>query len=88
MQDDGVDIDLTKERKLDEAKLKEYCEHACEELNVMIYGGDCIVGPDGKITIIDFNDWPSYAPCSNEAAPHIAKSVLAEIKEFISKREK
>jgi hypothetical protein len=54
----------------------------------MIYGGDCIVGPDGKITIIDFNDWPSYAPCSNEAAPHIAKSVLAEIKEFISKREK
>ena len=88
MQDYGVDIDLTKERKLDEAKLKEYCEHACEELNVMIYGGDCIVGPDGKITIIDFNDWPSYAPCSNEAAPHIAKSVLAEIKEFISKREK
>lgn len=88
MQDYGVDIDLTKERKLYEAKLKEYCEHACEELNVMIYGGDCIVGPDGKITIIDFNDWPSYAPCSNEAAPHIAKSVLAEIKEFISKREK
>ena len=86
MQDYGVDIDLKDERKLDEEKLKSYCQLACEELNVMIYGGDCIVGPDGKITIIDFNDWPSYAPCSNEAAPHIAKRIIAEIKEFMANR--
>jgi hypothetical protein len=35
------------------------------------------VDPDGTIRIIDFNDWPSFAPCRNEAAPHIAKAVLA-----------
>ena len=41
-----------------------------------VYGGDCIVGEDGNIRIIDFNDWPSFAPCRNEAAPFIAKSIV------------
>lgn len=60
--------------------LKSMCQRAAEELNVMIYGGDCIVGDGGDIKIIDFNDWPSFAPCRNEAAPHIAKAILAAIK--------
>jgi hypothetical protein len=55
-------------------------------MNVIMYGGDCIVGPDGKLTIIDFNDWPSYAPCAVEAAPYIAKRVITEIKKYLANR--
>lgn len=64
-----------------EAKyLKEICNRAADELNVEIYGGDCIVGSDGDVKIIDFNDWPSFAPCRNDAAPHIAKRIINIIK--------
>ena len=65
-----------------EAKyLKEICNRAADELNVEIYGGDCIVGSDGDLKIIDFNDWPSFAPCRNDAAPHIAKRIINIIKQ-------
>ncbi|MDE6101335.1 MAG: hypothetical protein K2L46_04010 [Paramuribaculum sp.] len=60
--------------------LKKICQKASEVLDVKIYGGDCIVSPQGDIRIIDFNDWPSFAPCRNEAAPHIAKAIMNEIK--------
>lgn len=42
---------------------------------VAVYGGDCIVRPDGSYAIIDFNDWPSFSPCRKEAAAAIAKLV-------------
>ncbi len=64
----------------DLSHLKEICNRAAEELNVVVYGGDCIVDEDGTVRIIDFNDWPSCAPCRNEAAPHIAKAIIAAIK--------
>lgn len=66
--------------KFDLKEMKRICQRAAEELNVVIYGGDCIVSSDGSMRIIDFNDWPSFAPCRNEAAPHIARSVISEIK--------
>ena len=68
--------------KFDEEALKEMCENASECLDVKIYGGDCIIDPDGSIRIIDFNDWPSFAPCRKEAAPFIAKCVLSEVKKW------
>lgn len=61
--------------------LKEMCQAASDLLDVKIYGGDCIVDADGTIRIIDFNDWPSFAPCRTQAAPYIAKCVLAAVKE-------
>ena len=64
----------------DENYLQEICRKAGEVLDVKIYGGDCIVDPDGSSRIIDFNDWPSFAPCRNEAAPWIAKAILSAIK--------
>ena len=66
--------------KFDEAELRRICEEASEALDVKIYGGDCIIDPDGSIRIIDFNDWPSFAPCRKEAAPHIAKCIFNTIK--------
>lgn len=69
----GIDFDIE--------HLKKICQNASEALGVEIYGGDCIVSQEGDIRIIDFNDWPSFAPCRNEAAPFIAKSVLTTIKQ-------
>lgn len=62
--------------------LKEICDKASALMDVKIYGGDCIVAEDGSIRIIDFNDWPSFAPCRDQAAPAIAKCVLQAIKNF------
>lgn len=66
----------------DEQYLKDMCQKASEIMDVKIFGGDCIVDADGSIRIIDFNDWPSFAPCRTEAAPHIAKCVMQSIKEW------
>lgn len=71
--------------KFDEDYLKSICQQASDVLDVKIYGGDCIVSADGEIQIIDFNDWPSFAPCRMDAAPYIAKCVLQTIKEWKSK---
>lgn len=68
----GIDFDIE--------RLKGICHDASEALGVEVYGGDCIVSPEGDIRIIDFNDWPSFAPCRNEAAPFIAKAVLNYVK--------
>lgn len=68
----GLDFDIE--------QLEKICADAAEALGVDIYGGDCIISPTGEIRIIDFNDWPSFAPCRNEAAPFIAKCVLKLIK--------
>lgn len=64
----------------DEGHLKEICNKAAEVLDVRVYGGDCIVDPDGSIRIIDLNDWPSFAPCRKEASIEIAKTILAVYK--------
>lgn len=66
--------------EFDKEKLRAICQNASEVLYVKVYGGDCIISPEGDIRIIDFNDWPSFAPCRQEAAPHIAKCILNEIK--------
>ncbi|MDR2692531.1 MAG: NTP transferase domain-containing protein [Dysgonamonadaceae bacterium] len=63
----GIPFDL--------ACLKEICTKAAEILDIYIYGGDCVVDPSGNIFIIDFNDWPSFAPCRSDAAPYIAQCI-------------
>lgn len=70
----------------EESVLKEICQRASDVTDVKVYGGDCIIGTDGSIQIIDFNDWPSFAPCRKEAAPFIAKCVLAAVKEWKNKQ--
>lgn len=64
-----------KEFYFDVETLKQACCKASKALNVKIYGGDCVVAADGSFKIIDFNDWPSYAPCRNEAAPYISQCI-------------
>lgn len=62
-------------------KLKHICEDAAHVLQVVVYGGDCIVSPNGEIRIIDFNDWPSFAPCREEASQMIASAIIKGVQE-------
>lgn len=66
----------------DQQELQKACEKAADITGVVIYGGDCIIDKAGNFQIIDFNDWPSFAPCRAEAAPHIAKTILSAIKKW------
>lgn len=45
-------------------------------LGIDVYGGDCIVRPDGTLAIIDFNDWPSFSAFRDEAARAISQMAL------------
>lgn len=63
----------------DVKKLQAYSNQAAEALNVPIYGGDCVVSATGEIKIIDFNDWPSFARCREEAGPKIAECIYNRI---------
>lgn len=51
--------------------------HAAEILGVEVYGGDCVRDLNGKLYLIDLNDWPSFASCRAAAASHIAAYVQA-----------
>lgn len=68
-----------KEYSFDVEALKKACDKAGEVLDVKVYGGDCVVAEDGSFKIIDFNDWPSFAPCRDEAAPKIAECIHKQI---------
>ena len=63
----------------DVKQLQAYANKAAEVLNVPVYGGDCVVSATGEIRIIDFNDWPSFARCREEAGPEIAKCIYNRI---------
>lgn len=42
-----------------------------------VYGGDAIITAEGTFCIIDFNDWPSFSRCKDEAAKAIISCVAA-----------
>ena len=44
-----------------------------------IFGGDVIVSPAGELTLIDLNDWPSFAPCRERAAYAIADFIIKRV---------
>lgn len=56
----------------DEQHLQHEAERLSELVRTPVYGGDCIICPDGKFKIIDFNDWPSFSRCREDAAEAIA----------------
>lgn len=60
-------------------RLKEICSIMSRETGITVFGGDCIITPDGKINIIDLNDWPSFSPCAEEASEAIAAAVAETI---------
>lgn len=73
-------------------KGKEICMNAAEALRVDIFGGDMVVTADGDCYIMNFDDWPSFAPIRKEASKEIAKSVMNRVRKLrpsvISKRKR
>lgn len=49
-------------------------------LGVEVYGGDAVVGPDGTISIVDMNDWPSFRTCTVGAAQKIADLIIGKLR--------
>ena len=51
--------------------LHQTVERLAAAVGIDVYGGDVIVRQDGTFCIIDFNDWPSFSRCRDEAAEAI-----------------
>ena len=51
--------------------LQHEAERLSRAVGISIYGGDCIVKADRTFCLIDFNDWPSFSRCREEAADAI-----------------
>jgi len=64
-----------KKYPFEEERLMSISNQAAETLGIYIYGGDAIISSDGCIQIIDLNDWPSFAPCREEASEAIAQCI-------------
>ena len=59
--------------------LQNEVQRVAAAVGVSVYGGDAIIRADGSFCLIDFNDWPSFSRCREEAADAIA-SLLNRIK--------
>lgn len=60
----------------DREALRREVERLARLTGVAVYGGDAIIDGDGRFYIIDFNDWPSFSRCRDEAAEAIARLVI------------
>jgi len=64
-------------------ELKQLAFSSAEVLGLDIFGGDVIISPVGSISVIDVNDWPSFAPVRDEAAKHIAQLINKKVLNYV-----
>ncbi|MDE7089400.1 MAG: hypothetical protein K2O54_04710, partial [Prevotella sp.] len=64
----------------DTSQLQADVDRLAGAVGLDVYGGDCIVRADGTYCIIDFNDWPSFSRCRDEAAEAIASLVKVKFR--------
>lgn len=67
-----------KHHPFDVEQMKSIAFAAAKAVGLDIFGGDCIVTPQGKIFIIDINDFPSFSAVRREAAHAIAKTIVKD----------
>ncbi len=70
---------LPKHYSFSKSSLSTDADRLAALLGIYVYGGDCIVRPDGTYAIIDFNDWPSFSRCRKEAAEAIASVACKKV---------
>jgi glutathione synthase/RimK-type ligase-like ATP-grasp enzyme len=61
------------------ASLESLANQAAAAAGLDIFGGDVIVSPSGELTLIDLNDWPSFAPCRERASYAIADFITRRV---------
>jgi hypothetical protein len=64
---------------VDVGALRRLGEHAAAAAGLDVFGGDVIVAPSGELTLIDLNDWPSFAPCRDRASDAIAEYLMRRV---------
>lgn len=62
----------------DSKKLRDIAFTAAKAIGIEIFGGDCIVTPNGEIIIIDINDFPSFSMYCEEAATAITQIIITK----------
>jgi glutathione synthase/RimK-type ligase-like ATP-grasp enzyme len=62
-------------------QLIDLAQASAQAMGLYVFGGDAIIAADGWITVIDINDWPSFAPVRDEAAKNIAQLLVRKAKE-------
>ena len=65
----------------DTDRLLAMVQRAADLTMLDVYGGDCIIQPDGQPVLIDLNDWPSFSRCREDAAQAIATRIEQRIEE-------
>ncbi len=63
-----------------EIELHKLAAKSAKALELDVYGGDAVISPEGSISIIDINDWPSFAPIRDSASKQIADLILLRTK--------
>ncbi|MEY2502577.1 MAG: hypothetical protein QOI07_2911 [Verrucomicrobiota bacterium] len=63
----------------DSSQLQKLGNDAAAAAGLDVYGGDVIVSAAGELTLIDLNDWPSFAPCRERAAYVIADFITKKV---------
>lgn len=69
-------------------RVKEMCMKAANVMNVDIFGCDVVLDSNNDCYIVNFDDWPSFAPIRKDAARAIAKTVLSRARKAISASKK
>lgn len=62
------------------AEVRAICMKAAEVLRIDVFGCDVVVDSEGKCHLVNFDDWPSFAPIRAEAAKAIAKAVISRVR--------
>lgn len=52
-------------------------EHLVRRVGLEIYGGDAVLTAEGRVVVIDINDWPTFARFRDEAAEAIAHHIYS-----------
>ncbi len=62
-------------------------EALIRQVGLEIYGGDAVITPDGRIVVVDVNDWPSFARFREPAASVIAQHIHRRATEWLADAE-
>lgn len=72
---EAVHNDLIHKYAFDMANLDSIVAYVAAKTGLMVFGGDVIVSPDGRLTLIDVNDWPSFGRFRETAANRIVELI-------------
>lgn len=64
---------------VDVGALRRLADAAAAAAGLEVFGGDVILAPTGELTLIDLNDWPSFAPCRDRASDAIADYLMRRV---------